>query len=406
MKAKELTIRAPQTKHEMRQAHDLMASAYAEGAFALPYWRDGYSQSHPGSTHDYTRVAFAGDELAGVVRITSETMRLGEARLKVGNLGAGPVSARRKDLGAARLLLDNALTYLRHRQYHASVLFGEPHLHYPLGLTPVFPEHNVIVEMHDAAASFNSDYLVRSAKPGDIASVQRIHAANNANADGTFVRTAAHFTNKWTQSTVLHVLTTEQGRVMAYFVPGEKVGRFLDIEEAGIVDEAVAGDLIRACGRLADECNATALRFHLPPRHPFTRYLRQFPSVHQTHHCSGGGGMLTLVDVGETLESMIPEFENRLAGSSLAQARLECTLYIEGDPYRIRARDGIVDIAATPGHARVGMPLRSFIQMLTGYRQASEAIADSSGLIRSETRTFLETLFPERFPYIWPFDRY
>ena len=406
MAIKALTIRAPQTKHEMRQAHDLMASAYAEGAYALPYWRDGYSQRYPSSTHEYTRVAFAGNELAGVVRITSETMRLGEARLKTGNLGAGPVSARRKDIGAARLLLENALTYLRQRQYHACVLFGEPRLHYPLGFTSVFPEHHIIVEMHDAVSGLTPGHQVRSAKPGDIAAVQRIHTANNNNADGAFVRNGAHFTNKWTQPAMIQVLTTEQGRVVGYFIPGERAGRFLDIEEAGIAEEAVGNSLICACGHIADEANATALRFHLPPRHPFARYLRQFPSVHETHHCGEGGGMMTLVDVSETLESMIPEFESRLASSHLAESRIECTLYIDGNPYRIRAHRGVVDVAAMPGRGRIGIPLRGFIQMLTGYRTPDEVIASGSGVATADARTFLSVLFPERFPYLWRFDRF
>ncbi len=406
--AMELAIRAPQDEQELRRAHALLARTFAEQGAPAVYWRNGYSAAYPSSSAEYTRVAFAGDELAGVLRITSETLRLGEARLKVGGLGPGPMVARQKNAGIARLLLEDALRHLRSRKYHLALLFGDPRLHYPLGFTPVFPEYFILLDVAEGL-TFEAPHAVRPAKPGDLAAIQRIHNANDAAVPFSVLRSTAHLTNKWTQHEDAHVLTDADGAVLAYAITTRHGSQHLDILEAGAAERSTQPHLIRAVTDLADEANCCRLRFHLPPTHSLARYLQRFPTVHEAHHTSGGGGMAALIDTAETLESMIPEWESRLAASSLHTQHTEATLIAgDGASYRIRAHRGAVDVSPAKGHNRFHIGRENLLELVIGGRDAEDVLTgtrDQSPSQAPEAWQLLRTLFPRRTPYVWELDK-
>ncbi|MFP4173257.1 MAG: GNAT family N-acetyltransferase [Candidatus Hydrogenedentota bacterium] len=406
--AMEFAIRAPQNEQELRRAHSLLARTFAEEGAPAVYWRNGYSAAYPGSSAEYTRLAFAGEELAGVLRITSETVRLGEARLKVGGLGPGPVVSRRKNAGAARLLLEDALKHLRERKYHLALLFGDPRLHYPLGFTTAFPEYFVLLDVAEGL-TFEAPHAVRPAKPGDLAAIQRIHNANDAAAPFSVLRSTAHFTNKWTQHEDAHVITNADGAVLAYAITARHGGPYLDVLEAGAAEHAAQPYLIRAVADQADEANCARLRFHAPPTHCLARYLQQFPSVHEAHHTSGGGGMAALIDTAETLESMIPEWESRLAASSLRTQHTEATLVAgDGEAYRIRAHRGAVDVAPIKGYNRFPISRKNLLELVLGCREAGDIFTgakEQPTLQAPEAWQLVRTLFPRRTPYVWELDK-
>ena len=58
--------------------------------------------------------------------------------------------------------------------------------------------------------------------------------------------------------------------------------------------------------------------------------------------------MLAFVDLEETFEHMIPEWERCLKHSSALELRTEATLVIDGVPMRIRANRGAIDLARSP----------------------------------------------------------
>ena len=399
-----IAVRAPESKREMRQAHEMLAAVSNGEENPGAYWRSGYSAGYPGSPPEHTRIAMWGGELAGVLRITSETLRLGEARLKAGGLGAGPAVARRRDKGVARLLLEDAMAYLHSHQYHAALLFGDWDVHYPLGFAPALPEYCAVtgVLLPQGAAP---EHTARPAKPGDLKAIQRIHNANDANAACSVLRSTAHFTNKWTQSPGFHVLTDAQGKIAAYFIEGPATPRALEILETGVTGTASCNSLLRACSERAALHNRGSLRFHMPPTHPFARYLHCVPSVHETHIAGDGGGMMALVDAAEALENLIPEWENALAQSSLAEKSLELTLLAGNTPFRVRARRGAIDIAAQAGQNRVRLGRRALVQLIAGYLPPDHLLGEGQNLLAPEALQLFRTLFPARAPYVWQFDR-
>ena len=148
----------------------------------------------------------------------------------------------------------------------------------------------------------------------------------------------AHFTNKsGSVCAEASVLTDQQGKVVAYYLPRDG-GDHLAIDEVGVAEGGACAGVLGACAALANDKGVPKLRFHVPPPHPFSRYLLQFRSVHETQVLGEGSGMLAFVDEGETLEHLIPEWEGFFAANAAREIRAEVTLVVDGHPYRIRVQ--------------------------------------------------------------------
>ena len=115
---------------------------------------------------------------------------------------------------------------------------------------------------------------------------------------------------------------------------------------------------------------------------------------------------MALVNLGETLESMIPEWESQLSRSALFQERTEVTLLVDKKPFRIRANRGAIDVTPQSGDNKVSFGDAEFTQLLSGYRYLDEVLATRRRILTPRGRAFLEVLFPKRTPFVWPVDHF
>lgn len=399
-----LAVKPVESDEELRLASDLIAKQHAAEDSTVRPWLDSCGQGYPESRREHTRIALWKGELAGVVQIRSETMRLGEARLRTGGLSQVTTVPRHRRRGVSRSLLGDALAYLRRHRYHLALLFGDPNVCYPFGFVTALADYAVVVDTMEAL-SFERVSKIRRAKPGDITAIQKIHAANDANVACSILRTSAHLTNRWQQCVSLDVLTDERGRVGGYFF-AENGDNHLRVDEVGVADPKVCRDVLAACGTLAADKSLPKIHFLLPPSHPFGQFLLQVRSTHETHVLRDGGGMLALIDTGEALESMIPEWENLLGQSVSRELRTEVTFVVDGISYRVRANRGVVDVASNGGKNKIGLRSGELTQLITGYRYLDDILASRRCVLSADARTLLATLFPKRSPHVWAFDRF
>jgi GNAT superfamily N-acetyltransferase len=401
--ARDLTVRPPQDREEAQLAHDLIAQGHAESDSAGLWFAD-WGKGYPGFAPNHTRVAFWRGELAGALRIHSETMRLGEARLKMGGLGWITTTDRHRGKGVTRSLLVDALNYLQSNRYHLAMLFGSPNVYYPLGFVTALPDYAITTETLEAIKMENP-YRLRRFKAGDLRVVQRIHDDNDSAVACSILRNSGHFANKAKETATAYVLADHDGRVVAYFFV-EDCGGYLAVEEAGVREQIHCGAVLSACGEIAAELSLGTIQFRVPPPHSFARFMLDFPSSHERIVVSDGGGMLALTDLGETLESLVPEWESLLHASPLRDRYVEVTIHADGESFRIRGNRGAVDCSAANGANRISLNERELIQLITGYRRADDLFESRRTFMAPEAREFLTVLFPERNPYVWPFDRF
>jgi len=415
-------VRAVGTDEELHLVNDLMAKVHFPGYFDGLEWLESCGVGYPNFLREHTRVALLDGEIAGALRISTETVRLGEARLKMGGLGCVTTAPHHRHKGVARTLLSQSLAYMRRHGYHVSMLFGIPNFYHRFGFAVTLAEYAIVVSAAEAATPGPHSLKTRPAKPGDIRALQKLHNANDAGVACSLLRSTAHITNKWEHwAKHLDVLTTAQGKVVAY-VSAVCRGEDLVIEDLGVAEapyqpghaSALTGsgrlDVCRAllahCAKRATKEAVTRIRFLLPPPHPFARFLLQYASSHEMRLERNCGGMMALVDVPEALESMIPEWEHALARSTARDMRGEFTLCVDRATHRIRANRGAVDVAPFSGKNKVGLTAGELMHLITGYRHAADILASRRRAITSDAKTLIAALFPKRHPYVWPFDRF
>jgi len=401
----DLVVRGVRNEADRDGAHDLMAKAFGPNYFAVRQRLENVLVRYPGFQPEHTRVALRDSQVAGALRITTDTIRIGEARLKMGGFGWIAVGDTFRKQGVATLLIEDALAYMRSHKYHVSLLFGVVDLYHRFGFVTMLSDYVTSVDVLEAETAEHQPYRVRPGKPGDIGAIHKLHNRDEANIACSIVRSTAHITNQWERWKPVQVLTDNKGKVCAYFLPRATPNELL-IEELGIAGHDTCGALLHACARLALEHHAPRIRFAAPPSHPFLQYLLRYESRYEMHVKRNRGGMMALVDLGETLESMIPEWESQLARSALFRERAEITLLVEKKPYRVRATRGAMDVTPQSGENKVSFSHAEFIQLLCGYRYLDEVLITRRRLLTQTGRALLEVLFPKRTPFVWPVDHF
>lgn len=402
---KDLLIKGVETTEEHRLALDLMSKVHMTDSFAALRWLETNSDAYPGFRREHTRIAVRKGEICAALRLTTDTLRIGEARLKMGGIGWVTTAGWHRDKGIARRLIQHSMQYLRDHNYHVSMLFGIPDFYHRFGFTTTLAEYGVIVPVREAAEVNHTPYRLRNGKPGDIPAIQRLHNNNDTQTACSIIRSAAHFSAKWKRWEDLQVITDEKGKVIAYLLPKQGEGE-ITLEETGVAGHAACAALLHACSRIATGQYAAQLRFLAPPPHPLMQFLMRHRSIHEMRITRNQDGMMAFVNLGETLESMIPEWESQLGLSAARALRTECTLILNRKPWRIRANRGAIDIGPFAGANKVSLSEAELMQLITGYRYLDEILAQHRRIITTEGRALLAALFPKRAPYVWHTDRF
>lgn len=400
--ARDLVVQAAQSRADLDDAAALTAEFNAE-TIEQGRWHAEWGRGYPGFAPDRTRLAYWRGTLAGTMRIHSETMRIGEARLRTGLIAWPSTGAKYRDKGVARSLLDDAIRYLHEHRYHVALLFGQPQVHYPFGLTHCLPEYTIDVETRECL-KLDNPYRVRLGITADTPVLQALHNENDQRVPCSLLRMGGHFARRSRPGAQCHVLLDGKGRVGAYFF-AEDDGLTLQVDEIGLRDGDWNEAVLRACADQAMETSAETMRLCLAPDHPLAHYLQRFPSKHETSVLTAGGGMLACIDRDDLFQSMIPEWEARVRASKLCDARTELTLSIDDSTYRIRMTHGAIDCANERGRNRIDVSQDELAGLITGHLDPADLTAQSTFPVGQHVSTIVATLFPKRNPYVWPFDR-
>lgn len=400
----EIAVKPVESSDELRMAIDLMVKTHIDGDTLATRWLENCAGQYPGYRREHTRIAVRSREVLGALRLTTDTIRIGEARLKMGGLGWVATAAHYRRHGVCRKLIEDTLHYMREHGYHVSMLFGIVDFYQRFGYVTTLADYSIWLDTMEAL-SFENPFREHTAKPGDVAAIQKIHNANDSAAVCSMIRSAGHIRNKWGRWSEWRVLKDERGKLVAYYL-ARPDGDSLQVCEVGVDHPAYCAAVVSAAGRCAEQEGLARVRFHVPPSNTFGRFLSRFRSVHEMRVDRDGGGMMAFVDVGETLESMIPEWESLIGCSAVRDIRSEFTLLVNGITYRIRSNHGAVDITSTPGASKISLSPFDLMHLITGYRYAEDTLDERRCLISPEARALFTAIFPKRDPYVWMFDRF
>lgn len=398
-----IIIKGAETPEELDIAKDLMARVHFSDYYTGMRWLDVGDDGWPEYKREHNRMLFADGVLAAALRLFTYTARIGEARLKMGGFGCVTTAGPMRQRGYAAMLMGDSMRYLHAHGYHVSALFGIADFYHRWGFASALPEYASVIEVREAAAVSSPPFRLRAMKPGDIPAVQRIHTRNDSETACSIIRLGRHISCRWDKWRTARIVTDDKGRVIAYFIGQAQSGEYV-VEDAGVLDYGWCPALLNACMTSAKNECAARIRFTVPPSHPVVHYLLHYKSDHEMHVSRDSNGMLAVVNIEETLECMIPEWESRLA--TAADLCAEITLIVERKPYRIRVHHGAVDVAATAGLNKVSLSRAELAQLIAGARHSEEMLAVKRRVVNTAGVLLLTTIFPKRTPYIWHIDRF
>lgn len=407
-------IHPVRNKLELQQANDLMAKVFRHDYFDTIEWMRNIGSAYPGFRPEYTRIARAGDEVAAALRVTSDTIRIGEARLHMGGFGWIATAANHRNKGVASRLIGDTLRFMREGSFHVSMLFGIPNFYHRFGFHTTLAEYTTRVDVRDIPVYTGPALRVRPAKPGDVRLMQRMHEQFDAETSCSIVRCGAHFNYHWQRWEAAKVVMAGDGKVLGYFLPSRTMGNAkpasshsrLEIEEVGVLNRGQCATVLEAVAAQAREQLLHEVQFHGPPSHPLIEHLHQFRSHHIMELTRGEGGMMAAVNIAETLESMIPEWESQLAAMGERELSVELTLYVDRVPFLVRCHHGSLSILRQPGANKLSLSPEEFIHLLTGYRHLAEVMATRRRILSASAQVLAQALFPKRSPYVWRADRF
>ncbi|MBN2310816.1 MAG: GNAT family N-acetyltransferase [Candidatus Hydrogenedentes bacterium] len=402
----DIAIKPAESNDELRMVHDLLAQVHSGGDYSSALrWLETTGTHYPAFLREHTRIATIKNEVVGGLRLITDTIRLGEARLKMGGIGWVTTAERHRGKGICRLLMDDILAYMREHKYHVSLLFGIPDFYHKFGYVTTLADYSIVMNATEAL-TFERPFRSRPARHGDIPAIRKIHDANDRGVACSILRSAAHFACRADTATPFQALIDEQGKVIAYYsfsVQDDHVR----VDEVGVAEPGLCAAVVGTTAAIAEDKSLGHIRFHVPPPHPFARYLLQFKSRHEMRIDRDADGMMAFIDLGECLELMIPEWENLLARSTTAAYRTEFTLLVDtAGPYRIRVNRGAVDVARVSGSNKISVTPHELMHLVTGYRYPDDILDSRHRFISCDTRLLFTTLFPKRCPYVWRFDRF
>ncbi len=401
-----LQCRGVQNADELDLANDLIASVHGRGSQDVLRWVANHGPGYPGFRQEHTRVAYYEGVLAGALRLNSETLQLGEARLRMGGFGWISVAPPFRRRGIASELIRQSLHYLHSQQYHVSMLFGTPNFYRQFGFTEVFSSCRTHLDTLTAAATATMGELkVRDCKPGDVPAMVRLHTTFDANMTCSVLRTRAHYGIRWQQWQAARAIIDAQGRLCAYFLP--QIGpRGLVLEEIAAVDPEAASAVVAACADLAQEHGLPWIDVLGPASHPAHQWLLAGPYGALALTEADAAGVLAVINVGETLEGLLPEWEERLRHLPSTAPASEFTLLVDRRPYRVRAHHGAMDIAQVSGRNKVSLDRHELAQLITGATSGATLLEAGRWALTRDARALFEHLFPARTRYVWPQDRF
>lgn len=398
-------VRAIQNDEERRQALVLIARAHRPDRPQESHWLRVHALTSPRYHPSHIRVAIRNNRVIGALRITSDTLRVGESRLKVGGVSWISVMPRYRNHGVGQALIEEAIYYLKEHGFHAALCFVQSNLYQRSGFTTAFEERFIQIPVSpEPKESDAMAYRCRTVKPGDLANIYWIHTHSYRSISCSLLRERAHLSNKWELIRRAQVITDSHGLVQAYFLPSSH-GTNLCIQEAGARDPKFFPFLLAHCNRYARDKLLHQVNYRLPEEHPLNRFLMSRseglpgPVLHESV------GSLRILDVDETLESMVPEWESRLEKSLLRELDEEVTLFVDKMPYRIRTHYGVIDIARQSGRNKFSLDHATFTRLITGIVRMSDIFETSPRLISPEGKAMLETIFPSRYPTLNYLDR-
>lgn len=394
MNVSELVTR-PIRASEREQAANLVASIFGAGdvqRFNAIYHRFmSVLPQHPGDRLHHYHGVFQADRLVSFAHLTPEVLRYGNARLRVGGIGAVCTHPDVRGQGFAALVIRSALTYAAEQGIQLVLLNAIPDYYDRFGFMSVWPRYTLQAPV-EAARALEQVLELRMAFPEDLPQVARLYK-QHWQSRITFTRSPAVWRWRLASEPESLVLAVDaQDRVQGYIWHRNEFTE--RVEVVADTPEAVQ-TLLHYSGERWHYERYETLTWSIPPDDVVIPHAQQMlPITLQAHYAPRSGWMARLIDTSALLNALLPEI--------IAQATAAAPGF---DPQQLIVQvesDGVTVGLKTQPQSRCRLSLRDFVQILFGSLRPSTLAVRQS--LHRESIALLELLFPPRVAALGPWD--
>lgn len=401
----------------------------------------------PGGTRE-ARLYQHNEQISRVV-IIPMLMRVGAAVLRMDGIGGVETTPDQRGRGHARRLMEFVVDHIRVGDAALSTLYGIEDFYQKFGYDTVGPEYTVTTPLANASPStcaLPPGWHVRPLTLDDLPAVMHLYHANTRRATGPLVRHDAGDDadetaclagcdpdartiglRAWhklrtiangSSDDACRVLLDSAGQLAAYAWRGRgwyMEYRRRDMPDAFHLAEAMARDpiaadaLLAACRHWASEAGESfsKVAFAMPSEGPLAAAATYEGGEVLAIYTRGGDFMGRVLDVDRLLQQLLPEFSARVQATA-QPFNGQLTLRTElGESSLFFTPAGVVaEGPATGAHLTVELPQVMLARLCLGGFDNIDVLTRLPQQPSPAAAHLLRTLFPRRFPHIYPMDRF
>lgn len=355
------------------------------------------------------------------LQIVPFTLRLGRATLRMDGIGGVETDRQHRRHGYARRLLEATVAHMRGGEAALSMLYGIRDFYTRFGYATAGPDHFIYLTRLDEPATLPPGWTVRPARAGDVPAIQRLYAAQTADAVGAAARDAG--APAWRDlrealagraDDACRVVVDAGGNAGGYLwkakqhwyvrlLERERADDFV-VGEAMAENETAAAAVLAACRQWGAEASAGRERPYRrvalaqPAEGPLADEARVQDATVAERYARCGGSMARVVDAGRLVASLEPELRGRVEEAGV---RFRGTL-------RIETEAGAATFAVAPGGetATVRLPQAALARLALGAYPPAAVLARLDSPPDAPLWPVLEALFPRRHAHMYLPDRY
>lgn len=371
-----------------------------------------------------TRTAlYLGEREASRAFIIPFTLRYGVATLRMDGIGdvATPEDLRQR--GYSRRVMEAAVQRMRASDTPVTMLYGIQDFYPKYGYATLGPETVLRLEAGDAPAT-PAGWSARAATSDDLDPITAIYDRATATATGAVVRTA----DRGSWATLRDQIAAGQDECRVAVGPDGAVSGYawrgssfwwlrqwenhmpggLKLAEAFAVDAAAADAVLALCAAWATERRVDVIEFGMPDEGPLGLAIKLRTALLIRRPTRDGEFMGRVTSVATLMRALQPELE-RVWTTSGAMFSGDLVIDTGEDAVRMRLAPEavrVVEEAALDGSSdrRVAIEPGELARLVFGGMQPAEQLARLG--LSTEVIALLVALFPRRFPYIYPPDRF
>lgn len=404
------------TPTDLEQIADMMGRIFVRKSwFDLYATRMAYQTKDPWYKPEFSRIAKVDGRVVAHVSVVEKRMRVGRSVVRVGGIGDVFTHPEHRKHSFGRLLMEDAVKYMRENDFPLTMLYGIPNYYHKFGYIEAMSAYQIFADVRrlQAGAPEAAAFTIRAAEPADTPRLNALYNDFFARKTGAMVREEAHWYKVFDLNNLAATVAVDaQGGIAGYALhsPARSPEQF--VNEIAFSDPAAPRALLAHLAKQAQERLDKELELRLAPDHPAHALLETIGArfVRRVFSEGEGQAMLGTLNAARALESLGEELAARLAASPLAGK--SAALSIQNDAAGAAALrwDGrALAIAPAADHSipSLQIPQTLLTRLLIGHGSLEHLLWRAPGLapaITPDIAAILRALFPPQHPFTFEAD--